>query len=116
MKCKSTVAVILGAILIFALGATRAAYAAPPTDACSLLTAAQVSAVLGVPVRPPVGPGPTRWACIWAELGAPPRGKGKGVMLTILNTLGPKLTPMDRFNNAKKGGTFKGTPTTISGL
>ena len=113
MNRKSKVALVLGTFFVFAMCGSRAAYAAPP-NACSLLTAAQVSAVLSVPVRPPAGP--TRLDCIWAELGALPRGKGKGVMLTILGTLGPKLTPMDRFNNAKKGGPFKGTPTTTSGL
>jgi len=58
MKCKSTVAVILGAILIFALGATRAAFAAPPADPCSLLTPAQIQKVLGQPFG---APGESKW-------------------------------------------------------
>jgi len=53
MKCKSTVAVIFGAIFMFALGATRAAYAAPPADACSMLTPAQIQKVLGQPFGAP---------------------------------------------------------------
>jgi hypothetical protein len=116
MNSQFRLLLIVTALFVAGVGRVRSAYAAPPAKACSLLTAAQVSAVLGVPVRPPVAPGPKRWDCIWVELGAPPRGKGKGVMLDILGALGPKLTPMDRFNAAKKGGPFRGTPTTISGV
>ncbi len=50
MNSKATVATIFAAIFIFAMCSTQPAYAAPPTDACSLLTPAQVSAALGVPV------------------------------------------------------------------
>jgi hypothetical protein len=48
MRPKLSVAAILGVILLFAPGGMRAAGA--PTDACSLLTQAQVSAALGVKV------------------------------------------------------------------
>lgn len=50
MNFKFELAVILGAFVVFAVGCSRVAYAAPPTDACSLLTPAQVSAALGIPV------------------------------------------------------------------
>ena len=52
MKCKSTIVVILGAIL-FALGATRAASAAPAAGGCSMLTPAQIEKVLGQPFGAP---------------------------------------------------------------
>jgi len=72
MKCKSTVAAILGAILIFALGATRAAYAAPPADACALLTQAQVNAVLAVSVGAGSHMPPTYLkTCTWSPAGGP---------------------------------------------
>jgi len=52
MNWKSTTAVIFAAIFIFAMCSTQPTYAAPPTDACKLLTPAQVSAVLGIPAKP----------------------------------------------------------------
>jgi hypothetical protein len=48
MKCKYLVTAISGAFLLLALSSMQAAYAAPPTDSCALVTPAQVSAVLGV--------------------------------------------------------------------
>jgi len=80
MKRKSTVAVILGTIL-FALGATRAACAAPPADACSLLTPAQVSAALGVPAAgKALGPK----ACMWVQTGVKPGSPRRRVDVLIL--------------------------------
>lgn len=38
------------AAFVFVVGVPRVSFAAPPTDACSLVTAAQVSAALGVPI------------------------------------------------------------------
>lgn len=49
MKRRSAVAIILGAIFVFALAASRPVYAAPPTDACSMLPPAQIQKVLGQP-------------------------------------------------------------------
>jgi hypothetical protein len=48
---------------------SRVAHAAPPADACSLLTAAQVSAVLGGPVATTT-PDPKK-LCIWSPGGVP---------------------------------------------
>ena len=50
MNFKLQLAVILGAFVVFVVGYSRVAYAAPPNDACSLLTPAQVSAALGISV------------------------------------------------------------------
>lgn len=50
MNWKPTVAALCGAFVIFAMSGSRAVYAAPPTDACRLLSAEQVSAVLGIKV------------------------------------------------------------------
>ncbi|MHB8540916.1 MAG: hypothetical protein ACYDCD_08250 [Candidatus Acidiferrales bacterium] len=53
MNWKSKVAVILGTFLVLAMYSSQAAYAAPPTDGCSLLTPAQIQKVLGQPFGAP---------------------------------------------------------------
>jgi hypothetical protein len=53
MNWKSRITVIFGAIFIFALGATRVACAAPPTDLCSLLAPSQLEKTLGQPFGTP---------------------------------------------------------------
>jgi hypothetical protein len=53
MTWKSSITVILGAIFTFALGATQAAYGAPPTDACSMFPASQLQKILGQPFGAP---------------------------------------------------------------
>ena len=65
MNWKPTVA-LCGALAIFAMSGSRAAYAAPPTDACRLLSAEQVSAVLGIKVGEgkPVSPSNNK-LCQW---------------------------------------------------
>ena len=99
MSSKAKLAAFLAVPFIFGLGSS-AAYAAPPTDACSLLTAAQVSVVLGVPVGPGVKIVPTSASlCGWEV----PGQKGldrKRVVLSIYTQLG-SMTPVQRFNNAK---------------
>ena len=58
MNWKSKVAVVLGTFLVFAMCGSRAAYAAPPTDGCSLLTPSQIQKVLGLPFG---APGESKW-------------------------------------------------------
>ena len=53
MNWKSKAAVTLGAFFVCALGASRAAYAAPTADNCALLTPAQIQKVLGQPFGAP---------------------------------------------------------------
>ncbi|HEV2306068.1 MAG TPA: hypothetical protein VGR93_11155 [Candidatus Acidoferrales bacterium] len=50
MKLRLTV--IVAVFFTFAIGSVRTALAAPPKDACSLLTSAQVSSVLGFSAKP----------------------------------------------------------------
>lgn len=52
MPCRSTLGVISGFFLLLVLSAAQTAHAAPPTDACSLLTPVQVNAVLGITAKP----------------------------------------------------------------
>jgi len=72
---------ILGLLLVFAGCSSRAAYAAPPKDACSLLTPAQVSAVLGVPAAgKALGPK----ACMWVQTGVKPGSPRRRADVVIL--------------------------------
>lgn len=83
MNWKPKVMAILVTIFIFSSGAERRASAAPPTDACSLLTPAQVSAVLGVPAAgKALGPK----ACIWVQTGVKPGSPKARVDIVILIT------------------------------
>jgi hypothetical protein len=71
MNWKSTITPIFWAIL-FALGSSPPAYAAPLTDACSLLTQTQLSSVLGVPIGAGSHVTPTYLkTCTWAPVGSP---------------------------------------------
>jgi hypothetical protein len=74
---------------------------APLTDACALLTQAQVSQVLGVAVGAGQRISPNNASICGWEI---PGDKGtdrKRVLLSIYTQIG-HLTPVDRFNNAKK--------------
>src|SRR5579864_9828919 len=78
MKMKS---MILGGLFVFAACSSQTAYAAPPTDACSLLTPAQVSAALGVPAAgKALGPK----ACMWVQTGVKPGSPRRRVDVLIL--------------------------------
>jgi ABC-type amino acid transport substrate-binding protein len=83
MKMKWNVA-MLAAFFIFAAGGSRAVYAAPPTDACALLTPAQVSAVLDLKVGAGTSlPGNSK-LCHWGAAVVMAKGTTKkGVMLTL---------------------------------
>ena len=68
MKSRYSIALLCGALAVCAACISQTAYGAPPTDACSLLTQAQVSAALGVNVGPSqhlVGPK----MCVWPSPG-----------------------------------------------
>jgi hypothetical protein len=100
MNWKSKVAILSAFSFTFALGGMRAAYAAPPTDACSLLTAAQVSALLGVTVGTgeKILPNSTTM-CGWEAPGQKSLDR-KRVVLSIYTQIG-SMTPVQRFNTAK---------------
>lgn len=79
MKFRIFPAVLM--CLAFVICWTATASAAPPTDACSLLTEAQVSAVLGVPAAGrALGPK----SCIWVQTGVKPGSPKRRVDLVIL--------------------------------
>lgn len=81
MKMKSTVAVILGALFIFAACSSRVAYAAPPANPCSLLTPAQVSAALEVPAA---GKSFGSNICMWIQTGVKPGSLKRRADVVIL--------------------------------
>jgi hypothetical protein len=105
MSLKTTVGLTIGASLM--LFSCTSAFAAGE-DACSLLTQAQVSSVLGVSVGAglhpsdemhlPPSPG-DKLACTWYEAGKSGLN-AKRVSLINFGTMG-SLTPVQRFNNSK---------------
>jgi hypothetical protein len=112
MKMTRKAVIVSSALLVLLFSSSRVACAAPPADACSLLTPAQVSAALGVAVGSGKAVGaPT---CQWSESG---KGMlGKSVELDIVGPMG-NLTPVDRFNTIKTPLPVKGiVKTPISGL
>lgn len=93
-------AAILKIVVLFTVSSTQTAYAAPPADACSLLTAAQVSAILGVSVGAgeKISPNSTAF-CGWEVPGQKNLDR-KRVVLNIYTQMGSR-TPVQRFNTAK---------------
>jgi hypothetical protein len=104
MRYKLIVTVIVGSVFLLSNGNSPPAHAvppAPPTDACSLLTEAQVSAVLGVSAGTGQRVMPNSPAvCGWEVPGETSLDR-KRVVLSIYTQMG-SLTPVDRFNNAKR--------------
>jgi hypothetical protein len=83
-KCHQILPVSLGLIALTATGACAAAQA-DAIDACSLLTTAQVTAALGIPMDGGLRPNATDpHICNWRE-GNKPVGPGRNVMLTLIN-------------------------------
>jgi hypothetical protein len=78
MNSKLGLVLIATALFVLAGGNPRAAYGAPTTNACSLLSPEQVSSALGVKVE--AGKALMPKVCIWP--GAP----GKKVTLNLINT------------------------------
>ena len=107
MRTKIAVALVIGAVGMLCGGSSLLA-SEDPVDACSLLTQARVSAVLGVSVGPgeyvngdvPGNHPSHRLECRW---GVPGEGSfgSKRVLLHMIGPIG-KLTPAERFENAKK--------------
>ena len=86
MNSKYSVAWVIGVLCLLAACDSRAAYGAPPTDPCSLLTPEQVSAVLGVQAGP--GKRLASRLCDWRPPGQSMGMKAKSVMITLLDASG----------------------------
>jgi hypothetical protein len=97
---RTKVAITVAAFLLLVVGSARVVQAAPPTDACSLLTSAKVSAVLGVSVGAgeKIVPNSTT-LCGWEVPGEKSLDR-KRVVLSIYAQMGSR-TPVQRFNAAK---------------
>lgn len=80
MSSKLRLVMFLAVSFIFGLGSS-AVYAAPPTDACSLLTPVQVSAVLGVPAA---GKALGSKTCMWVQTDVKPGSPRRRVDVVIL--------------------------------
>lgn len=89
-------------VVFFALAAanSRIACASPSMDACSLLTATQVRAVLGVSVGAGEKIMPTSASLCGWEAPGQKGSERKRVVLSIYTQMG-SLTPVQRFNTAK---------------
>jgi hypothetical protein len=100
-------------LMCFALIACGSrAYAAPPTDACSLLTPAQAGAVLGMTV----GAGKSLGAnqCFWSSTGN--AFARQRVLLHLFGTVGT-LTPAQQFDATKAPVSARGiVKTSVSGI
>src|ERR1700681_4499741 len=86
MDSKHSIALVIGVLCVLVACSSRAAYGAPPSDPCSLLTQSQVSAVLGVQVGEGRRVAPT--LCEWAIPGATPSLTQKKVTVILLTERG----------------------------
>jgi hypothetical protein len=113
VRLRTIVAAIVGSLFTILIGSSMSA-GEGATDGCSLLTPAQVSAVLGVSVGAGQHILPSSPAgCGWAQP-SDSNHSGKRVVLDIWGPIG-KLTPGERFTNGKKP--VAGIPKTpISGV
>jgi hypothetical protein len=85
MDSKRSMALVIGVICVSTAFRPSPAWAAPP-DPCTLLTQAQVSAVLGVNVGEGRRVAPTLWE--WAVPGEPPSLRQKKVDITLITERG----------------------------
>jgi hypothetical protein len=81
MDSKRSIALVIGFLCVLTACSSRAAYGAPPSDPCSLLTQSQVSAVLDVQVGEGRRVAPT--LCEWAIPGEAPSIRQKKVTVTL---------------------------------
>ncbi len=81
MRSKVSYTYIACSLLLFVSGAIATANAAPPSDACSLLTKAQITAVVGVSVADGSHPAGFSKMCVWTPSG----GQAKGSQSVTLN-------------------------------
>lgn len=105
MNSKLRFAAALGVLFAFAACNTRAVYAAPPADPCSLLTPAQVSAALEVPAA---GKSFGSKVCMWVQTGVKPGSALRKVDLLIL--------VMQGYNLAETTPNSRTSVTPVSGL
>lgn len=93
MKLKVSLLALMGFSLI-ACGAT--AFAAPPTDSCSLLTSAQAGSALGSTVGAGKSLGSNE--CFWSSTGS--SFARQRVLIHLFGTVGA-VTPVQQFNITK---------------
>lgn len=101
MRFKAILTALAAAVLILGANLASPAFAAPATDACALLTQAQVTAAMGVPMGPGQHSGSGPSMCVWYEPGSSAaKPSAMRVLLDVFGQMG-SLTPVDRFNNGK---------------
>jgi len=88
-----------------ALAVTATASVAAPTDACAILTPAEVSAILGVPVGPGEPMMPTvRTVCTFNETGSASRWVNAQIIITDAKTFARNKTPVEHVIKAPEPG------------
>jgi hypothetical protein len=101
MRSTGLVALVL-ALFVFGAAALPSA-GAPPGDACSLLTQAQVSAALGVSVAPGAHVNPSNLkTCMWSPPGGLTMGKDLFVSLKTVDEYTSSKALMERTRTAMK--------------
>src|ERR1700686_5853380 len=98
IRFQAIIAGVAAAILM--ISSATPLSAAEGSEACSLLTQARVSDVLGVSVGAGQHVGPIASTCEWAQPGDTSHS-GKGVVIDLFGPMG-RLTPADRFENGKR--------------
>ena len=102
-RTKFRALLIIASLLTLGLTNTQLAYAAPPSDPCSLLSHDRVAAALGVDVG--AGKQAGKADCEWSQSGG--GILGKSVLLEILGPMGSS-TPVERFETVKTPLPVKG--------
>ena len=92
MNARRSVGWVIGVLCLIAACGSGAAYGAPASDPCSLLTPEQVSAVLGAQVGP--GKRLVSTVCDWRAPNRPTGKKEKAVTITLLDANGFAATKM----------------------
>jgi hypothetical protein len=82
MRSKVSYTCIACCLLFFAFAAIPTANAAPPSDACSLLTKAQITAVVGISVADGSHPPGFSKMCVWSPASSQEQGS-QSVTLNI---------------------------------
>jgi hypothetical protein len=107
MPSSISVAAVVAAVFIVGSAITPSANAAPSDDACSLLTQAQVSAAVGVPVGAGRYQGPDKKVCAWNRTGNATEG---AKFVTLL------LQGLDAFQAGKQAPVKTIVVTPVTGI
>lgn len=105
MTLRFVAAICVVAVFIFRLTSPHGVLAAPPGDACSLLTSAQVSEALGISVKNGERLVPTSpTMCGWAAPGGPLNAKHVVAAIITLESFNREKTPVQSIVKTQASG------------